>query len=96
MLEYREQCPISWCQVGNPHGRHEQVLATAHGEVPGLRQGRTVQLIVFGYDEFAAQPALTIINPRTLAQESAALFWEDALRMAAELDLAAGRFRARR
>jgi hypothetical protein len=95
-MEYREQCSVSWCQVGSPHGRHEQVLVTAHGEVPGLRQGRTVQLIIFGFDEFAAQPALTIINPRTLAQESAALFWEDGLRMASELELAAGRFRVGR
>jgi hypothetical protein len=82
--------------VSSPHGRHEQVLLTMHGEVPGLRQARTVQLIVFGFDEFAAHPALTIIDPRTLAQESAMLFWEDAAQLGAQLELAAGRFKARR
>jgi hypothetical protein len=89
-----EECGVSWCQVSQPHDRHEQVLVTIHCHLLGSsQQGRTVQFGVTGFDELTAMPALTVIRPNGLAQESVELFWEDALRIGPQLESAWGRFR---
>lgn len=88
-----EQCPISWCEVLNPHDRHEQILLTIHTHLLGSQEGRTIQIGVVGFDEFAAQPALTVIRPNGLGQESFELFWEDALKVGAQWEAAFARFR---
>lgn len=87
------ECKISWCQVRQPHKRHEQVLVTMHCHLLDSQEGRTVQIGLTGFDELTAMPALTIIRPNGLAQESVELFWEDALRIGPQLEAAWGRFR---
>ena len=87
------ECSVSWCQVTQPHDKHEQVLLTVHTHLIGTREGRTVQFGVVGHDEFVASPVLTIIRPNGLAQESVELFWEDALRVGPQWEAAYARFR---
>lgn len=76
------------------HRRHERVLLTIHGNVPGLRQqAKTLQLIVFSNGDGEVRPALTLIDPRTLAQQSVEFAWSGLMGLATEIELGEARFR---
>lgn len=95
MQQYRDRCEISWCDIRQPHvGRHTQTLGTWMGTVPGLRQGRTLQLLVYGHSEDVAHPVLALINPNThtLEQQNVELSWSTAMQLAAQIGVAAQRF----
>lgn len=84
---------MPWCQEIGVHRRHERVLITIHGNVPGLRQAKTLQLIVFSNGDGEVRPALILIDPRTLAQQSVEFAWSGLMQLAVEIELGYGRFR---
>lgn len=71
------------------------MLLTIHGTVPGLRQAKTLQLIVFSNGDGEVRPALTLIDPRTLAQQSVEFAWSGLMGLATKIELGEARFRER-